>query len=120
MIDYVQIARVAYEANRTMQVQLSEPVDPPFRAATYYQIDEVIQRVRNAFAGETPEDHHKAWCARYRDKGWVYGPGFNSVTKTHPNMVAYQDLPQDQIAKESMFETIVNAYKDWYKENELS
>lgn len=120
MIDYVQVAQVAYEANRTMQTQLGEEVDPPFKSATYYQINEVIQRVMNAFAGETPEEYHKAWVARRRDKGWVYGPGFNSITKTHPNMVNYQDLPQDQVAKDSMFETIVNAFKDWNEAHELS
>ena len=114
-MDIEQVARVSYEANRAIQKELGEEVSPPFKAATYLQINEVLQRVTNYLAGETSEEYHKSWVARKRDKGWVYGPALNIPAKTHPNMVNYHDLPSDQRLKDHMFETIVDAFKEGHE-----
>lgn len=115
ILDIEQVARVAYEANRTLLLEMGEEISPPFNTASYLQINEVIQRVTNYLAGQTSEDYHKSWVARKRDKGWVYGPALNNAAKTHPNMVNYHDLPSDQRLKDHMFETIVKAFKEGHE-----
>ena len=37
---------------------------------------------------------HEVWAQSRMDQGWVYGPERSDALKTHPCLVAYEDLPE--------------------------
>jgi hypothetical protein len=44
--------------------------------------------------------------------GWHYGEVKDAEAKTHPCMVAYEELPFEQRVKDHVFRAIVSALKD--------
>lgn len=107
-----QIARVTHEANRALQhVQGAPgiPVAPPWDDFPADQQAGVISGVRLARSGATARELHDNWCAEKLADGWVYGEEKNNDAKTHPCLVAYDELPIEQRAKDYMFMAIVDA-----------
>lgn len=47
-----------------------------------------------------PERSHENWMLHKRNHGWVYGAEKDVEKKTHPCMVPYSDLPEEQRAKD--------------------
>jgi hypothetical protein len=39
---------------------------------------------------------HDTWAQRRMEKGWTYGPDRDDEAKTHPCLVPYEDLPEDE------------------------
>lgn len=115
----VQIARVCHEANRGLQQALLEggmaggitlaPVWEVFAVASPEQAEGVIEGVKSALAGATPQELHTSWCGRKRHEGWTYGAVKDEEAKTHPCLVSYFDLPREQRLKDRMFASIVRA-----------
>ncbi|GAB7050299.1 RyR domain-containing protein [Catenuloplanes indicus] len=100
------VAAVCHAANRALQTAIGDPrpsadiPEPWERAATEASIRAVL-------AGATPEELHDAWCALKVDDGWRYGPRRDPVTRTHPCLVPYDDLPEAERRKDALFHAIV-------------
>lgn len=111
-MDTVSIARVCHEANRGYQAAAPTegiPVAPPWDEFPLDQQLGVIEGVRLALTGATPAHLHTAWCdAKVRD-GWAYGSVKDAEAKTHPCLVPYDDLPDEQRVKDDLFLAIVEA-----------
>ena len=58
----------------------------------------------------TPAEMHQKWYDFKLADGWQYGVEKNVEKKTHPNMVAYYDLPSAEQAKDHLFSGVVNAF----------
>lgn len=111
MIDIEKIAHVCHEANRALQVTGGEPdVSPHFMEAPEWQVQSAYEGVSAALDGQTPEQLHESWCATKVRDGWTFGPVKDAVAKTHPCLVAYADLPEDQRLKDAVFQAIVQAF----------
>lgn len=106
------VARVVHEANRVLQAQTGEEVSLPYDEAPQWQKDSAFIGIHEALDGKTPEELHAGWCKVKVDAGWVYGETKDAEKKTHPCLVPYSDLPEDQRIKDHMFSAIVNAFKD--------
>lgn len=106
------VARVVHEANRVLQAQTGEEVSPPYDEAPQWQKDSAYLGIHEAYAGKTPEELHNAWCDVKVKDGWVYGPVKDAEKKTHPCLVHYEHLPEDQKIKDHMFSAIVHAFKN--------
>jgi hypothetical protein len=106
------VARVVHEANRVLQAQTGEEVSPPYDLAPQWQKDSAILGIHEALAGKSPEELHVGWCVVKLADGWVYGLVKDGEKKTHPCLVPYSELPEDQRIKDHMFSAIVNAFKD--------
>lgn len=39
---------------------------------------------------------HEVWAQSRLSQGWVYGPERNDVLKTHPFLIPYEDLPEEE------------------------
>lgn len=112
-----EIAQVAHEANRALQAiqrqngNTSIEVSPSWFLAPASQRNSAIDGV--TFHQEnpdvTPEQSHENWCDFKAREGWTYGPVKDEDAKTHPCLVAYGDLPEDQQIKDSLFAAIVEA-----------
>lgn len=109
MLNRTNIARVCHEANRAVQIATNDPaVSPAWDDAPEWQRDSAIEGVQKALDGATPEQLHESWSAFKRDGGWVYGETKNETAKTHPCLVPYDELPEEQKHKDALFSAIVS------------
>jgi hypothetical protein len=106
-------ASVCHEANRELQLAGNDPSPSPhWKDAPNWQKASALEGVVNALNGQTPRELHESWMAKKLEDGWEYGETKNGTTKTHPCLVPYDELPEDQKLKDSLFSTIVKAFKD--------
>lgn len=105
-----EIAQVVHETIRSLQdVQGDEAPSPPWSCASEHVRAACLDGVRRAMAGETPEQHHEAWCEFKRAAGWTCGPVKDEQARTHPCLVPYGQLPREQQVKNQVFLAIVRA-----------
>lgn len=69
---------------------------------------EGVRRVRRVGASLSPRDHHDAWAEFLAARGWRQGPR-DDAAKAHPNLVSWDDLPEEQRDKDRVFLGIVIA-----------
>ena len=50
----------------------------------------------SALVEQLAENNHDHWTRQRIEAGWVYGPQRDDVRKTHPDLVPYEDLPEDE------------------------
>jgi hypothetical protein len=107
----IAIARVTHEANRGYCASLGDMSQLPWDLAAKWQQDSAIAGVQAVLDGTatTPEQQHESWLAQKVADGWIYGPEKSAVSKTHPCMVPYDDLPPEQQRKDALFRAIVVA-----------
>lgn len=106
------IARVCHEANRVLQLA-SDDENPsyPWHLAQDWQKASAIEGVKVALEGATAEELHESWARQKLADGWVYGPFKDEGIKTHPCLVPYSELPEEQRIKDHMFRAIVKSFK---------
>jgi hypothetical protein len=105
-----QVARVCHEANKALQYIHGDPCPSlPWNSEPDELKQSVIEGVRNIRRGFTPRQNHKAWVAYKRERGWTWGPEKDPGRKTHPCLVSYDELPQEQRDKDQLFLMIVTA-----------
>lgn len=51
---------------------------------------------------------HDVWARRKLAEGWTYGPTVDDATKRHPDLVPYEELPEDRKAydRDTVLETL--------------
>lgn len=111
-LDATDIAQVIHAANRELQIIFGDPQpSPDWYDAPGYQRDESTASVTEALTdpGRTPEQNHQGWMDRLRADGWRYGEVKNAEVKTHPCLVPWDELPEDQKYKDRVFIGIVRA-----------
>lgn len=79
-------------------------------------IDGVIFHFTN---DTTPEESHENWMEFKLKEGWVYGEVKDLEKKTHPCLVPYDQLPEDQQVKDHLFTAIVTTFKKMYEPVEI-
>ena len=110
MIDIERIAHVCHEANRVLQVTSGEDASPHFMEAPEWQVQSAYEGVTAALEGATPEQLHESWMAAKIRDGWRWGPVKSADVLTHPCIVPYAELPEDQRIKDAVFHAIVSAF----------
>jgi hypothetical protein len=45
---------------------------------------------------EVAKHVHDTWAQRRIDEGWTYGPERNDAAKTHPSLVPYEELSEEE------------------------
>ena len=58
----------------------------------------------------TPAESHQLWMDSKLADGWRYGPVKDEIKKTHPDLVAYNELPDEEKLKDHLFITIVKCF----------
>lgn len=107
------IAMACHEANRAWCLANGDNSQAHWNYAESWQRDSAINGVKfkldNPDAGEDAQ--HNAWMKEKVDGGWVYGEVKDAEKKTHPCIVPFDQLPEFQRKKDSLFCAIVNALK---------
>ena len=110
-IDFEKITELIYEATRKEQNWSNRRIVPEewskrnknFRD----QMINVIKHYYNIGSIPTPEEAHNSWWREYEKMGWKCGKVRDVINKTHPDMIPYEDLPQDEKEKDAIFLTFV-------------
>lgn len=106
------IAQVCHEANRAIQIIQGDPEPSAvWKDAPQWQRDSAIEGVVKAAAGQSPRELHESWCDFKYATSWVYGEVKDTERLTHPCLVPYDELPEDQKDKDRVFAAIVNTLK---------
>lgn len=105
------IAMVCHEANRAWCACNGDHSQPAWDDAPKWQHDSAIDGVLHAlkYPRATSENSHQNWMAGKIADGWVYGEVKDPVAKTHPCIIAYDQLPEFQRKKDALFLAIVRA-----------
>lgn len=106
--DYESIAKACHEANRAYCATIGES-QPSWDEAPDWQKESAIAGVRHAIDNPdaTPEDSHLSWLMVKTAEGWTHGEVKDAEAKTHPCMVDYADLPEEQRRKDEIFLDVV-------------
>lgn len=107
------IAKACHEANRVWCQANGDYSQKHWNEAEQWQRDSAINGVKfklqNPDAGHDAQ--HNSWMKEKVDGGWVYGQVKDAEKKTHPCIVPFDQLPEFQRKKDSLFCAIVDALK---------
>ena len=119
MNSITEIAEIAHEANRTYCESLGDYSQSQWNYCDQWQRNSAMDSVRAIKNGlvKKPEESHENWLNLKEDEGWIYGEKKNtdiSVGKlTHPCMVPFDKLPEEQQMKDHLFYNIVTTLLGW-------
>ncbi len=107
-----QIASVCHEANRAITRVIGDvPLQPSWDKAPEEMIRSsvagVVWRMDNPLAPAAAQ--HEKWMSDKLNDGWVHGAVKDSIAKTHPALVPYDELPPAVKKKDAVFTAIVLA-----------
>lgn len=119
--DIAKTAQLCHEINRAYQISLGDETGFPWFDSTVEMQESAKAGVRAFVESEftlTPEQQHNRWMAGKLAAGWRYGPVKDAAERTHPCLVAYEELPMEDRAKDLMFQAAVRTvwldiYRGW-------
>ncbi len=105
------IAKVAHEINAAYCLSCDDDSQTSWEDAPDWQKLSAINGVK--FHLENPDASasasHDAWLKEKIKSGWVYGVEKDQEKRTHPCIVPFEDLPQQQKAKDFLFRQVVHS-----------
>lgn len=106
-----QIARVCHEANKGYCEAIGDMSQKSWEEADQHQRDSAIAGVQYRLDNPTapPSAQHESWKKAKEDAGWVWGEEKSAEAKTHPCIVDYSELPEEQRLKDSLFQAVVDS-----------
>lgn len=106
-----EFARIAHEVNRAYCEALGDYSQKPWCDAPDWQRESAINGVRFHIGNPQalPSQSHESWLAEKAAAGWAYGPVKDEAKKQHPCFVPFDNLPQEQKAKDFLFRGVVHA-----------
>lgn len=106
------IAHLCHELNRAYCETQGDTSNPLWRHAPEWQKKSAIAGVEyHLHNNVTPEQSHESWMKQKEQDGWVYGEKKDPAKKTHPCMVPYDQLPEDQLIKDHLFKAVCDIFK---------
>ena len=111
-ISVIAIAKACHEANKAYCESIGDNSQPSWEDAPNWQTESAIKGVEFAIANPnaTPADMHQSWTDQKVSEGWVYGEVKDAEAKTHPCLVPYNELPEQQREKDSIFQRTVKSF----------
>lgn len=102
------IAHMCHEINRAICNELGEPMREWPEVGP-----SVIEGVTKIINGQvsSPKESHASWFNRHVAEGWTFGAVKDSVAKTHPCLLPYDELPAMQRLKDVLFMATVETLK---------
>lgn len=107
----VDIARACHEANRAYCITLGDMSQVPWDEAPPDIQQSAIAGVKFVAANPDAGDSalHFNWTVSKVAGGWKYGEVKDAVAKTHPCLVPFDKLPEEQQRKDKLFRAVVKA-----------
>jgi len=111
--DVELVARIAHEANGALCLALGDESQPSWDEAPAWQKESARDGVEFHFAHAwniQPRDSHDRWMERKLREGWRFGETKDADLKTHPCLLPYESLPDEQKLKDHIFMALCAAY----------
>lgn len=110
-MDVQKIAEVCHEVNRAYCASLGDLSQPAWADAPDWQRASAVTGVEFSIANPNapPSASHESWLAEKQRDGWKYGEVKNPEAKEHPCFVPFDELPQEQRAKDYLFQAVVRS-----------
>lgn len=104
-------AETAHEVNRAYCIGIGDFSHESWRIAPEWQKQSAIAGVKSIMKNPeiTPEESHNEWMRLKLANGWAYGREKNVYKKTHPCMLPYSELPNEQKVKDELFGLVVRS-----------
>lgn len=105
------IAMVCHEVNRAYCASLGDQSQPVWKDAPEWQRNSAVKGVEFLIdnPNANPADSHGSWLIQKKVDGWTWGPVKDPEKKEHPCFLPYDQLPQEQRAKDHLFQAVVRA-----------
>ena len=105
------ICAVAHDTMRSYRSALGEPLLPSWKRAPKWMKEATRSSVTDVLAhpGQTAQMQHEQWVAQKRNAGWTTGPIKDARKKTHPLLVAYNELDLAERRKDALMIAVVTA-----------
>lgn len=108
-----QLAEFAYVINKAYCESIGDFSQPEWSEVDFdSQFIYLLNVTRNLKKEMTPEEAHNVWMKVRKSEGWVYGPIKDLAAKTHPCMVPWNEVPQEQKIKDFLFLAVLKLWKD--------
>lgn len=108
-----QIAKMCHQVNKLWCEENGDTSQKNWEEAEDWQRESAVKgvqfRIDNPEAGHDAQ--HNSWMKEKVDQGWVYGEVKDPEAKTHPCIVPFDQLPEFQQKKDSLFCAVVDALK---------
>lgn len=106
------IAEICHETNRVYCEILGDATQVPWAMAPEWQKESSINGVKFCLENPdaSPSQNHDNWLAEKIADGWTYGEVKDPYNKTHPCCVPYEELPETQKMKDTLFKNIVASF----------
>lgn len=105
------MARTCHQANKAYCESIGDFSQYDWERAPEWAKESAIKgvtfRLLNPDAPASAQ--HESWMQEKLLEGWVYGEEKDPEKKTHPCIVAYDELPEHQRKKDELFMSIVQA-----------
>jgi RyR domain len=105
----IDIAMVCHETNRAYCRSLGDNSQKPWDEAPNWQKQSAMAGVKGLIEHPDlgPEELHAMWCAQKVKDGWQYGDKKDEDKKTHPALIQWDQLPEDERMKDYLFHAVV-------------
>ena len=109
----IAIAMMCHAINAAYCQSMGDDSQPTWDDAPDWQRNSAIAGVEMHLANPdaTPEQSHESWYKQKEAEGWKYGEVKDAEKKEHPCFLPYEELPDEQKAKDYLFRTTVHLVK---------
>ncbi|MDD4852985.1 MAG: RyR domain-containing protein [Acinetobacter towneri] len=109
----ISIAMMCHAINAAYCQSMGDDSQPNWEDAPDWQRNSAIAGVEMHLANPdaTPEQSHESWYKVKEAEGWKYGEVKDMEKKEHPCFLPYEELPDEQKAKDYLFRTTVHLVK---------
>ena len=113
-MDVIKIAQVCHDVNKSFCESVGDMSQLSWNDAPDWAKSSAINGVtfHILHPDALPSHSHEEWMKEKIETGWVYGEVKDAEKKTHPCIVAYDQLPTVQKSKDYLFKQVVNSLKN--------
>ena len=113
-----RIAEICHQVNKAYCESIGDLSQPSWEDAPEWQAQTAINGVEFHLSHKDtkPSDSHVSWMKEKIADGWVYGEVKDPVKKTHPCIIEYDKLPQEQKSKDYIFKAICDYFKNEFED----
>lgn len=109
-----KIARLCHNLNSTFCETVGEPKQDKWNDLSSHLKRVTIEGVKNYLEnpGLTCKDMHEQWMESKERDGWTFGRVKDENKKTHPSMIPYKELGENQKFKDYLFRCTVHFFRE--------